>query len=64
MRESTILLECSSLISISYNMHMHIDEVISERARQAYTHKYTRGLPMGLKLSNGYTVGAEDWSYD
>lgn len=52
------------LISISYNMQMHIDEVFSERTGQAYTHNYTRGLPMGLKLSNGYTVGAEDWSYD
>jgi salicylate hydroxylase len=64
MRELTILLKRSSLISISYNMHMHIDEVVSRRTRQTYTHKYTRGLPMGLKLSNGYTVGAEDWSYD
>jgi salicylate hydroxylase len=51
-------------MSTSYNMHMHIDEVVSRRAGKAHTHKYTHGLPIGLKLSNGYTVGAEDWSYD
>lgn len=51
-------------MSTSYNMHMHIEEVVSRRAGKAYTHKYTRGLPLGLKLSNGYTVGAEEWSYD
>jgi salicylate hydroxylase len=45
-------------------MHMHIDEVLCRRTAEMYPHKYTRGLPIGLRLSNGYTVGAEDWSYD
>ncbi|KAJ6118652.1 hypothetical protein N7471_013272 [Penicillium samsonianum] len=48
----------------AYDMHMHIDEVVCRRTGEAYPHKYTRGLPIGLRLSNGYTVGAEDWSYD
>jgi salicylate hydroxylase len=64
MRESPISLNWSSLIGGSYDMHMHIDEVVCRRTGEACHHKYTRGLPIGLRLSNGYTVGAEDWSYD
>ncbi|TGO08451.1 hypothetical protein BTUL_0208g00020 [Botrytis tulipae] len=48
----------------AYDMHMHINELVSKRSGYIYTHKYTRGLPIGLKLSNGFTVGGEDWCDD
>ncbi|KAJ6062411.1 uncharacterized protein N7446_006531 [Penicillium canescens] len=44
----------------AYDMLMHIDEVVCRRTGEAYPHKYTGGLPIGLRLSNGYTVGDED----
>ncbi|KAL3593291.1 hypothetical protein FPOAC2_07587 [Fusarium poae] len=47
-----------------YDMHMHILELICKKMGQHFAHKYIRGLPIGLKLSNGFVVGSEDWSHD
>ncbi|PTD03370.1 hypothetical protein FCULG_00009364 [Fusarium culmorum] len=43
----------------AYDMHMHIEELACNKTGQPFTYKYIRGLPVGLKLSNGYTVGGQ-----
>ncbi|KAF5622332.1 salicylate hydroxylase [Fusarium sp. NRRL 52700] len=44
----------------AYDMHMDIKEIVSKKTGQAFECKYIRGLPKGLKLSNGFTVGEGD----
>ena len=39
-----------------YDMYKDIDQALIERRGQTYTGKHIRGLPFGLKLSNGITV--------
>ena len=39
-----------------YDMYKDIDQALIERRGQIYTGKHIRGLPFGLKLSNGTTV--------
>ena len=39
-----------------YDMYKDIDQAFAERKGRTYTDKYIRGLPFGLKLSNGITV--------
>jgi salicylate hydroxylase len=39
-----------------YDMHKDIDQAFAERDRRPYTGRYVKGLPFGLKLSNGITV--------
>lgn len=38
-------------------MYMDVEEVLATRKSRPFTHKFIRGLPVGLKLSNGTTVG-------
>lgn len=40
-------------------MYKDIDQTFAERRGVPYTDKYIRGLPIGLKLTNGITVGEE-----
>lgn len=42
-----------------YDMYKDIDQAFAERQGVQYTDKYVKGLPIGLKLSNGVTVGEE-----
>lgn len=42
-----------------YDMYKDIDQTFAERRGVPYTDKYIRGLPIGLKLTNGITVGEE-----
>jgi salicylate hydroxylase len=39
-----------------YDMYKDIDQAWAERLGVPYEEKYIRGLPFGLKLSNGITV--------
>ncbi|PLN83888.1 FAD/NAD(P)-binding domain-containing protein [Aspergillus taichungensis] len=41
----------------AYDMYMDVEEVLAARRSQPFTRKFIRGLPVGLKLSNGLTVG-------
>lgn len=38
-------------------MYKDIEEAIARRKGLPFTAPYTKGLPFGLKLSNGVTVG-------
>lgn len=40
-----------------YEMSKDIEEIIATRKGVPFTEKFIRGLPIGLKLSNGLTVG-------
>ncbi|KAF2451790.1 FAD/NAD(P)-binding domain-containing protein [Karstenula rhodostoma CBS 690.94] len=42
-----------------YDMYKDIDQTFAERQGVPYTDRYVKGLPIGLKLSNGVTVGEE-----
>lgn len=42
-----------------YDMYKDIDQAFAERHGMPYTDKYIKGLPFGLKLSNGVTVGEQ-----
>lgn len=39
-----------------YDMYKDIDQAFAEREGRKYTDTYVRGLPFGLKLSNGITI--------
>lgn len=41
----------------AYEMSKDIEEIIATRKGVPFTEKFIRGLPIGLKLSNGLTVG-------
>ncbi|RAQ58400.1 salicylate hydroxylase [Aspergillus flavus] len=41
----------------AYDMYKDIEEAIARRKGLPFTAPYTKGLPFGLKLSNGVTVG-------
>jgi salicylate hydroxylase len=40
-------------------MYKHIEECLASKKNLPYSDKYVKGLPIGLKLSNGITVGQE-----
>lgn len=52
------------LICSRYDMYMHINELLCQNSGRPFVHKYIRGLPIGLELSNGFTVGGENWFFD
>lgn len=39
-----------------YDMYKDIDQAFAERRGEPYKDGYVRGLPFGLKLSNGITI--------
>jgi salicylate hydroxylase len=39
-----------------YDMYRDIDQAFAERRGMTYTGSYVKGLPFGLKLSNGVTI--------
>lgn len=41
----------------AYDMYKDVEEKIAQRDGKSYTQKFITGLPVGLKLSNGVTVG-------
>ncbi|KAJ0287220.1 hypothetical protein CBS470a_005511 [Colletotrichum nupharicola] len=41
----------------AYDMYKDIEEVIAKRNGTAFTQKFTKGLPIGLKLPNGVIIG-------
>jgi salicylate hydroxylase len=43
----------------AYDMYKDIEEVIAQKRGIPFMEKFMRGLPIGLKLSNGVTVGEE-----
>jgi salicylate hydroxylase len=40
-------------------MYKDVEEVLAIRRGQPFTQQYIRGLPIGLKLSNGIVVGEQ-----
>lgn len=40
-----------------YDMYKDVEEGLAKQQNVPFTAKYTRGLPFGLKMSNGVTVG-------
>lgn len=40
-----------------YDMYKHIDERQAAKRGRPYTDKFVDGLPVGLKLPNGITIG-------
>lgn len=40
-------------------MYKDIDEKVAAKRGQAYVDKFICGLPVGLQLPNGVTIGAE-----
>ncbi|KAI8943675.1 hypothetical protein NX059_001659 [Plenodomus lindquistii] len=44
----------------AYYMYKDIDQAWAERRRILYRDSWSRGLPLGLKLSNGVTVSASN----
>ena len=40
-----------------YDMYKDIDQALAESQGKTYMDRYARGLPFGLKLSNGITIG-------
>lgn len=43
----------------AYDMYKDIDQAFAERHGVPYTDNYIKGLPIGLKLTNGVTVGEQ-----
>jgi salicylate hydroxylase len=43
----------------AYDMYKDIEEVVAKDRGVPFEQKFIRGLPVGLKLSNGVTVGGE-----
>ncbi|RAK73308.1 FAD-dependent oxidoreductase [Aspergillus fijiensis CBS 313.89] len=41
----------------AYDMYMDIEEVLSQELGSSFDKEYIRGLPVGLKLSNGVVIG-------
>ncbi|EOO01029.1 putative salicylate hydroxylase protein [Phaeoacremonium minimum UCRPA7] len=41
----------------AYDMYKDIEESLAEKRGVPFTDKFTKGLPIGLKLSNGVTIG-------
>lgn len=41
----------------AYDMYKDIEEDLAKKRGVPYHDKYTHGLPFGLKMSNGVTVG-------
>lgn len=46
------------LTTTSYDMHRDIEEKLSAKRGTVYTDKFLCGLPIGLELPNGITIGA------
>lgn len=42
-----------------YDMYKDIDQAFAEIQGRPYSDKYSKGLPFGLKLSNGITIGSD-----
>lgn len=40
-----------------YDMYKDIDEKLSAQRKVPFTEKFIAGLPIGMKLTNGVTVG-------
>ena len=40
-----------------YDMYKDIEQALAEMQGRTYTDKYLKGLPFGLKLSNGIIIG-------
>lgn len=49
------LLTCS----LRYDMYKDIEESLARRKNVLFTDKFINGLPLGLKMSNGVTVGED-----
>lgn len=48
---------CGSNLCCSYDMYKHIDERLAAKRGQPYTDNFVDGLPVGLKLPSGITIG-------
>lgn len=40
-------------------MYKDIEETLAKQRHTSFTDKYIQGLPVGLKMSNGVTIGEE-----
>lgn len=40
-----------------YDMYKDIEEGLARQRHEPFTAKYIRGLPIGLTMSNGVTIG-------
>lgn len=45
------------LTTTSYDMHKDIEEKLAVKRGATYTDKFLCGLPIGLELPNGITIG-------
>lgn len=46
------------LTDISYDMYKDVEEKLATAKGQKYAEKFICGLPIGLEMPNGVTVGA------
>lgn len=43
--------------ALRYDMYKDIEEGLAKQRQVSFTDKYIHGLPVGLKMSNGVTIG-------
>lgn len=48
-----------ALTAFSYDMYKDIEELLASKRGIPFMQKFTKGLPFGLKLSNGVVVGED-----
>lgn len=48
----------ATLTTSSYDMHKDIEEKLAAKRGATYPDKFLCGLPIGLELPNGITIGA------
>lgn len=44
-------------LTLSYDMYKDVEESLAKQRQASFTDKYIHGLPIGLKMSNGVTIG-------
>lgn len=57
--QSIICTRKKMLTSSRYDMYKDVEESLARQRKVSYTDKYINGLPIGLTLSNGVTIGPQ-----
>lgn len=47
----------AKLTDFRYDMYKDVEEALAQRAGTPFTQKFTKGLPIGMKLPNGVVIG-------
>lgn len=50
-------IETLLMFTLSYDMYKDVEESLAKQRQVSFTDKYIHGLPIGLKMSNGVTIG-------